>query len=328
MKRQYVKSTALLVGLLVAAVIGFAWDDGYSQGPKYPTKPLRLIVPYGAGGGLDVTARTTAPFLEKELGQPVAVVNMPGAGGVIGLTAISKAKADGYTLGIITMPALASNYIAGNLTIDPLKAFKFLGTIAVDPTTICVSTKSKFKDIKGMVEYLKANPEGVSYAATGVIGLDGLSILSLEKVANVKTRIVNFEGGKEAITAVMGGHVDAVGLAVGEALEYVKSNDLRILAVAGPTRDPKIPDVPTFKEQGFDLAVNAAIRGYVVPGQTNDKIVATLRAAVKKVAMNQNFIDAGKKVALPVKYMSAEELSALVSQQIISLKDIVPKTVK
>ena len=327
MRRNVVKSAVLFVSVLLVAVT-FAWDNGYSQGAKYPTKPIRVIVPFGAGGGMDVTARTAAPFLEKELGQPVTVANMPGAGGVIGYTAISKAKPDGYTLGLVNMPALASNYVAGNLTFNPAKAFKFLGAIVADPTTICVSVKSKFKDIKELVAYLKANPEGVSYAATGVIGLDGLSILSLEKVANVKTRIVNFEGGKEAITAVLGGHVDAVGLSVAEALEYVKSNDLRVLAVAGKARDPKLPDVPTFKEQGIDLAVEASIRGFAVPVQTNDKIVSILKEAVKKIAANPKFLDAAQKVALPVKYVEAKDFSDIVSSQIVKLKDIVPKVSK
>ncbi|MFZ4437644.1 MAG: tripartite tricarboxylate transporter substrate binding protein [Syntrophales bacterium] len=287
---------------------------------KFPNRPIEIIVGFSAGGGTDVSFRNIVPALEKELGVPVVIINKPGAGGVIGWNALANSKPTGYTIGSINMPAIVGSYVSGDLTIDPRNAFKFLGNTVFDANCIVISSKSKINNIKELVDYLKKNPEGLSYGATGKFSTDGLTALSIEKAADVKFRIINFKGSSEAITAVLGGHVDVVGMTVSEAGPFVKDNSLKLLGVGGDKRDADFPNAPTFKEQGFPIKINGSSRGLIMPAGADDAVLNSLRTAVKNAATSETYLATAKKTGQLGIYTDYNTVMANIQEQIEWLK--------
>ncbi|WP_084164608.1 Bug family tripartite tricarboxylate transporter substrate binding protein [Skermanella stibiiresistens] len=306
-------------GLALAATLltSFA-APAFAQ--SYPTKPIEINITYGAGGGVDLNFRAFAPFLEKELGQPVVIVNRGGAGGVTGWTFIARAKSDGYSLGNYNLPALSANFATGALPFDPVTQFDFLGQIAFDPVVVAVSGKSPFKNMTDAVDHMRKNPGGLSYAATGIVSSDALTAKSVEVATGVKFRIVNFDSGKEAITAGLGGHVDAVGLTVSEAIPYVKDGSLRVLAVGGDARDPQMPDVPTFKELGYDIQFQGSARGLAIPVGAPPEVLDRLKAAVRKIATSSGYPEKAAELGLKAVYVAPEEVKKTVGSQVEWLK--------
>ncbi len=307
--------------LFIVAVYG----PSFVFGGAFPLKPVEIIVTYSAGGGTDLTMRTFAPFFEKTLGVPVAILNKPGAGGVIGWTAIAKSKPDGYTTGNVNLPAIIGAFVTNRLPVDPRTAYQFLGNIVFDPNCIAVQAKSPYNSLADLIEYLKKNPSGISYGATGKVSTDGLTALAIEKAANIKFRVVNFKGGKDAITAALGGHVDAVGLTVSEALVYVQEGSLKLLGIGGSDRHKDFPNVPTFKEQGFPLKVNGSSRGLQMPAGASDTVLNTLREAVKKAANMPEYRAKAKEVGLQGTYVNYQEVAKTVQEQIEWLKGSLSK---
>ncbi len=287
-----------------------------SQAQSYPTGPLEFYINYAAGGGTDLGFRAFAQFLQTQLNQPIAIVNKGGAGGVIGATALAKAKPDGYTIGNLNLPALDASFATKALPVDPRKAFVPLGHIMFDPAVIAAGKDSKFNTVADLVAHLKANPSGASFAATGKTNTDGLTALSIEQAAGVKLRIVNFEGGKEAITAALGGHVDLVGLTISEALPYVKDGSLKLLGIGGTSRNSDVPDTPTFAEQGFPLKVNGSTRGLVVPAGAPDDVITKLRAAVKAATADPAYAAKAKELGLQPIYLAPDEVAKYMDSEI------------
>jgi len=311
-----------LLGILTATLFSF---NANAVEEKYPNRPIEVIVTYSAGGGTDIRMRTLAPFLEKELGVPIVIINKGEAGGVVGWTAIAKGKPDGHTIGTINLPGIIGAYVTGQLKIDPRTSFKLLGNVAIDHNSIAVKSDSKINNMKDLVEFLKKNPEGLSYGATGTVSFDALTALSVEKTAGVKFRIVNFKGGKDAITALLGGHIDAVGLSVSEAYEYVKAGELKLLGIGGDERYPEFPNIPTFKEQGIDMYVTSSTQGLQITAGADDKIVSRLREAIRKVASSKEFQEKSRKAGFRGFYIDYRLAEETLQKQIDWLSKILPK---
>jgi tripartite-type tricarboxylate transporter receptor subunit TctC len=292
---------------------------------EYPDRPIQVIVGFSAGGAMDATIRTVAPTLEKILGKPVVVINKPGAGGAVAWTDVVRSKPDGYTLGSVNYPAISGVTASGGLQFDPLKEFVFLGNVLVDPGIIVVPAKSPYKTLGDVVAYLKEHPGGLSYGATGSTSLDGLTALAMSEKAGAKFRVVNFAGTPEAITAALGGHIDALGIATSEVLPFMKDGSIRILGVGGTARNPLIPDVPTFAEQGFPIPINASSRGFVAPAGTDPAIVKKLQDAIKAATQDQEYLDRAKQVSQSITYSTPEQVQAEVTKQIDFLRASLPK---
>ncbi len=294
---------------LVTLIVVFGLGQILS-GADYPSHPIEIIVSGSAGGGTDLTARTFAPFLEKELGVPVEVLNKPGGGGVPAFTNMATADPDGYTIGLVTLPAMTASAVAGDLKIDPLEDYIYLGQVVFNPSAISVKAGSRFKTLKELVQYGKENPEGLTYAATGPRSLKTLTGKGLEDGAGVKFRFVNFKGGKDCIVAVMGGHVDITGVTIAEVLPYAESGDLHVLAVAA--KNPRLPGVPTFKELGFALPIRGSTHGFVVPKGTEQEVVKTLRDALRSICFSLEFKNQSEKSGMWLDYQESEQLEKFV----------------
>jgi tripartite-type tricarboxylate transporter receptor subunit TctC len=318
MVKQSVRVLAAGVSFLLAAATSTLADD-------YPSRPIEVIVGFPAGSAVDTNIRTILPALQKILKVPIVVDNRPGAGGAVGFNAVAKAKPDGYTLGSVNYPAVSGIYATGGMAFDPLEKFTFLGNMIYEPNVISVAKASPYKDLKEMVAYLKDHQSGLSYGATGVASLDGLTALAVGNAAGAKFRVVNFEGSPDAVSALLGGHIDAMGMSVSEIVPYMKDGSMRPMGVGGDERNPLLPDVPTFKEQGIPLAVNGSSRGFIMPAGADPAIVAKLRDALKTAAADPEYLDAAKKLSQAVHYIPGDQVAATVKQQIEFIKTVFPK---
>ncbi|OZI71821.1 tripartite tricarboxylate transporter substrate binding protein [Bordetella genomosp. 12] len=267
---------ALSVAGLCAAAPVWAWPD----------RPIELVVGFAPGGGTDLTARSLAVFLEKELGTTVVVQNKPGASSAIALSYVARAKPDGYTLAMTNMPGLVSLPIerkAGFTGED----FTYLANLVRDPSAFSVASDSPYETLDALVSAARAQPNVVSYGSTGVGTDDHLALVLFQALTGVKLNHVPYNGAGPLRSAVLGGHTVIGGLNLGEVMPY-SGKSMRVLAQASDKRSPLAPDVPTFKELGVNL-VFASERGIVAPKGLPAEVASRLRQALGKVAANPEF---------------------------------------
>ena len=275
-------------------------------------KSITFIVPFGAGGSTDVAIRTLAPYMEKELGVPVEVVDKPGAGSQVGITEALQAKPDGYTLFAANLPGPITMWLnpERKTTFTSKKDFStMLGIILSDPGAIAVATDGPYKDMKSLVDAAKANPGKLKAATTGLLSDDHFMIIDLQNVTGTKFAIVHFDSNPERETALMGGKIDASFGNAGSFYVPQQNGKLKIIGVTAEKRWPKLPDVPTFKEQGYNLANQASIRGIYGPPGMDPAIQQILADAIKKSINNPEYMKKMDESGFPVGYQSPEEQS-------------------
>ena len=277
---------ALLLSVTIASM--FALATPVSAQGTYPEKgrTITTIVPSTAGGGTDTAARMMAPLLEKELGVPVEVVNKPGASMQIGLTFVTQAKPDGYTLIWSVLPTSASIYL------DPERQSKSpykresltpIGLYYGAPFAIVVQGSSPYKTLKDLVDAAKANPGKLKVGTSGFMATGHYAALAFANGADITTATVNFQGGGPQLTALLGGHLDATTQSIGELISHMKAGTIRVLAVMSETRDESMPDVPTTTEAGFPkIEPIGSDIGLSAPAGTPPEIIQRLSEALKK----------------------------------------------
>lgn len=275
---------------------------------EWPEKPIDLIVAYSAGGGTDVTARTLQPMLEAALGQSVVVVNRPGAGGEVGHAAIASAKPDGYTIGILNLPPMLTIPITRNAAFTADDFIPVAGLVR-DPSALSVPANSPFRTLDELVAFARENPGAVTVGTTGVGTDDHLAMRYFADAAGIELTHVPFAGGGPARTALIGGHVSAAALNLGEAVPAAKEGHIRILTQFSDTISEFAPDVPTAMSLGYDVRMLSE-RGIGMPTGVDPAIVKKLAAAIADVAANAEF---GKRNAdrfTEVVYKSPEDFGA------------------
>jgi tripartite-type tricarboxylate transporter receptor subunit TctC len=277
----------------------------------YPNKPIEVIVAYAAGGGTDVGARILAKVAKKYIPQPLVIVNKPGAGGEIGFTALAQANPDGYTIGFINPPTIVMLPFQRKVAYK-MSDFKYIINIMEDIGCLTVRNESKYKTIDDLIKDAKAKPGEVTVGNAGT-GTDAhMTALDFAKKAKISINPVPFKGASDARTALMGGHVDAAVMKVGEAKPYVQSKQVRILAIAANTRIKDFPAVPTFKEKGIDTAMTTT-RAIAGPAKIPDFAVRYLHDRLKKTIEDPEMIALTEKTGVYVKYMTAEEYKKYIS---------------
>ncbi len=252
----------------------------------WPDRPIEIVVGFAPGGGTDITARTLAIFLEKELGASVVVVNKPGASGAIALAGVARAKPDGYTLAMTNMPGLLTIPIERDAGFVP-SDFTYLANLVSDPSAFSVSMDSPYKTLGQLLTAIKAQPGKISVSSSGVGTDDHLLMVFFEKETGTKLNHVPFNGAAPQRNAVIGGHTEIGAMNVGEAMPY-NGIKVRILAQAGSTRSVLAPEVPTFIEQGVNVVMSSE-RGLVGPKGLAAEVQAKLDAALANVASNPEF---------------------------------------
>lgn len=313
------KSLSLLpAGLFALSTLlaGFS-SHGEAAEPKYPSKPIQLIVPYAAGGGTDAVGRVLAESLKGVLKQDVVVVNKTGGAGAVGMNEGLRAKPDGYTITMVTRE-VAMLPMLGQAPFKTLD-FRYISNINADPEVVVVSPESSYKTIEDLIAAMKANPGKLKFAAASAPNFYGIQF-SLEAGVNFVT--VPFQGAAPAMTEILGGRSDFGIYNPGEIKAQVEAGKLRPLAVMAEKRVEAMKDMPTFKERGFNV-ICGTYRGIAVPPQTPDDIAKALEDAIAQAVKDPKFIDFMNKSYLGIDYRNAAAFKALVEADMKVLQPVV-----
>ena len=253
-----------------------------SRAQQFPDRGITLIVPYGAGGGTDITARLLAKDLETVIGKPVTVENRAGGGGWVGWGALAAAKPDGYLLGYLNAPSMYAGYLdpqAGRK--ERLESFTPLMNHVIDYNLWAVKKDSPFKTVKDVIEAAKKEPNKITVTGYGAGGDDHIAILGVEAETATKYVVIHYRSTAEAKTAALGGHAEILAANISEVAEDVKAGNIRVLGVMSPTRSKFLPDAPTFKEQGYNQVWSVS-RGIAAPADLPKDIETALIGYLEK----------------------------------------------
>jgi len=250
----------------------------------YPSKPIRLIVPFAAGGTTDLMARIVAEPLAKLLGQAVVVDNKAGGGGVIGAAELARATADGYTLGLATASSTSTNPVINpKVSYDPLKDFSPIINMAATPNVLAVNPAFPAKDFSGFLAELRRKPGHYDFASSGTGGIGHLQMELFKNLTQTFIVHIPYSGGGPALRDTVGGQVMIIFDNLPSALPHIKDKRLLAMAVAAPERLPDLPGVPTFKELGLEPVNRPAFYGIYGPKAMPKELVQKLNAALLKV---------------------------------------------
>ena len=275
---------------------------------SWPERPLQLIVPFAAGGGTDISARTMAQFLERELGQPVVVQNRPGAGGEIGLSAIADARPDGYTIGIINTPGIVTIPIERSPRWS-LASFTFIAGVVEDPTTFAVHPESPIRNIADLIAAAKAKPGEVTVGTQGVGSAGHISALLLEQAAGIRLECVSYSGSAPAAVALMRRDIQVTTASLGESLTFAQQQPWRVLGLMSSARSEFARDVPTFKEAGYDIR-GGSLRGIGAPRGLPEDVVRRLSVAIGAALRHPEFRAMSARTFQPLRFLDSAEYIA------------------
>jgi tripartite-type tricarboxylate transporter receptor subunit TctC len=271
--RQMCLAFALLVTLATA-----------SQADTWPSRPVKIVVPFGPGGNTDIVARIVAQDFSSAFGQQFVVENRPGAAGALGAEAVARAPADGYTLLMATQPQIAIVPGMTKTAYDPVKDFVPISNIGTNPFVLVVRSGLPVNTVAEFVDYVRRNPDKLTYVATGIGSVNHLAMALLLNRASLDMTPVMYKGGPGGITDVIAGNVDAYLASVSLAAPHAAGGALKLLAVTGDTRAPQIPQVPTMIESGFAGFKVLLWTGLLAPAGTAQSTVDRLAAEVAHMA--------------------------------------------
>jgi len=301
--------------LLLALVIPAAAQD-------YPNKPINLIIQYPPGGSTDLTARALANGAKKYLGQPIVCENKAGGGGTVGVTLVAAKPADGYTIGIVTSsPTMA--YHMGKLNFHPLNDLTPIIRWGNYLFGIVVRADSQFKTMKEIMEYIKQNPEKLSYGSPGVGTPPHLAMEELSMVANVKFTHIPAKGIADNNTALLGGHIDLVSDSSGWA-PLVDAGKFRLMAIWSEKRCERYPQVPTIREIGYDV-VSRSHLGVIGPKGMPKEVVAKLHDAFRKGMEDPEYKAVMKKFDMNDYYLNTEDYAKYQQSDFENIEKLVKK---
>jgi tripartite-type tricarboxylate transporter receptor subunit TctC len=248
----------------------------------YPDRPIRIIVPFAPGGGVDIMARLISDFMSKDLGKPVIVDNKPGAGTIVGTMAAASSAPDGYTLLLASTPLAINPSIYAKLPYDTFKAFTPVALIARSFDIVVVNPKLPFTSVQDVIAYAKANPGKLNFGSPGIGSSPHLAGEFFKSLAHVDMTHVPYKGSAPAITDLLGGQIQMIFSTVPAAASYVHSGQLRALAVTSAQRSAAYPDLPTVAEAGVTGFVVEGWYGLSAPTGTDPDVVKLLNASVAK----------------------------------------------
>ena len=279
----------------------------------YPTRPITLLVPTGAGGPTDTGARILAAVAEKKMGQPIVVVNKVGAGQQIGNTELVRAKPDGYLIGCLSLPQL------NTMILDPerkavfnIDSFTPIINQVTDPGLIWVKADSPYKTLQDVIDDAKKRPGVVRASTTAILGDDHLAILMLEGAAGVKFRVVHFNSSPEQITATLGDNVDVSFDNIGADNALEKAGKIRGLAVMDPNRSNFMPHVPTTVELGYPSVISNSSRGIMGPKGIPEPIIKKLQEVFLEAMKSPEYIEKMDRASLIMRPIVGEEYAKFV----------------
>lgn len=276
-------------GIVLAMLISVA-TSATAQALNYPSKTVRLVVPFAAGGPNDLMARVLAQRLTTDTGQSFVVDNKAGAGGVIGTDTVAKSTPDGYTLAFVSGPFTMAPALQAKMPYDTTKDFTAVTKVAESPVVMMTPSTSRFKTAKEMMEFAKQYPDKLTYGSGGVGSTPHLTTELLGTVTGAKFLHVPYKGGGESIKALMGGEIDVLIDSITSTAGPLASGRIRAVAIGQAKRNPKMPDVPTFEESGIQKFHMTHWVGIVAPSRTPAEVLTSLHMQISKALKSPDVI--------------------------------------
>jgi len=274
---------------------------------KYPTKPITMIVPFSAGGGMDLIARAVEKLAPKYLGQPLIVINKSGGAGTIGWNELASASPDGYTLGISAANLLIQQ-LYGPTKYHYPTALEPLVQISTTPFIMVVRADQPWQDIDGVIKYAKQHPGQLKFGHAGIGTPTHIVGEAFAKASGITLEQVPFRGNSESTVALLGKHIEIVIVNPASVKEHIKNGTLSALAITGEQRltDPDLAQIPTFKEQGFDIQLTTWY-GVAAPKGLPPAVKATLAEGFKAIISDPEFRDSIEQLGLQIEYLNPKE---------------------
>ncbi len=287
---------------------------------SYPSRPITLIVPYAAGGSTDQLGRALAEGLSRELKQPVVVDNKPGGNGTMGVLQMKRSQPDGYTLTMVPLSVFRQPYLQ-TVAYQPLKDLSYISLVANYTYAIAVRADAKWKTIQELVNDAKARPDSIAYGTSALYSTNHLVMAELARETGVQWTHVPYKGDAEALTALMGGHVQVVS-STSTVLPFAQSGKMRVLATGGETRPKDFADVPTLKEAGYPVALGSPL-GIGGPAALPAAIVQKLDAAIARVLKDPAFSAQVEKLGIELFYRDHQQYAQYAQQATVQEKSII-----
>jgi len=315
-------SLRVLVPLMLAAAAAAAPAAG--QQASFPVRPVRFVVPFAPGGSTDTLARTLSVKLAESLGQQVIVDNRPGANGDIGMEIVAQARPDGHTLvlGYIANLAIAPS-LQAKLPYDPVKDYAPVTQLASSPNVLTAHPSVPAKNLKELIALARAKPGQVNFASTGVASVGHLTGELLNSLAGVKMTHVPYKGSGQAVTDILGGHVQVMFSGFSSTLPHIKAGKLRALAVTGAQRSAPLAEVPTIAEQGFPGVEATAWYGVLAPAGTPKAVIAKLHAELVRILKLPDVTQRLEGLGFEIVASTPEQFAAYVKSEIAKWAKVV-----
>lgn len=307
----------------LGVVLALSLSLGHALAQSYPSKPVKVVVGYAAGGAVDVVARTIGQSLSASLGQPFVIENKPGAGTNIAVKSVITAEPDGHTL------MMAANALAANMALyqpQPFDAEKDLVAVSLIgrvPVVVAANASVPYSNIKQLLDAAKGKPNSIAYGSPGNGSTPHMATEFFTRAAGIDLQHVPYRGGSPAITDAIGGQIQLVAVNALEVLPHVKSGRLKVLGVLSANRSPIFPDVPTIAESGFPGFEASVWYGLVAPAATPKPIVSKLHAEVQKALQTKEVRERMNAVGGEVVPGSAEMFSQLIRSERVRYEKLV-----
>ena len=274
-----------------------------AQQTNYPVRPINLIIPFAPGGSSDVLARVLEPSLSRALGQPIVILNRPGAGGNVGMEAVAKSAPDGYTIVLGNSLNFVRNYLEFKDLRFSDKDFVPISLIGETPLALVAHPSLPVNSLKELIEYARLNPDKINYGAQGTRSLDIHMIRADQKITMNE---IPYPGGSgQLMKDIVGGHIQLVAATTSSVISHIHSGALKAIALMGSARDPGLPDVPTVAEAGYPQFESTLWFGFALPAGTPQPIIVRLHDAIQKAVSSPEVRDQLAKLAVQPKTNTA-----------------------
>jgi tripartite-type tricarboxylate transporter receptor subunit TctC len=308
------RKQALALVVAVAALLAPVWSTT-AVAQDWPTKPIKIVAPFAAGGNVDVTARIVAEYLHPLLGQPVIVENKTGAGSMIGSEAVARAAPDGYTLLMTSASLTNSPALFNRYPYDWEKDFTFLTAVSFQPMVVLVNPSNPAKDFKEFLEIARRDPGKVTMGTAGAGSFTHLAGLLLEQKAGVKFESVHYRGTAPGLADIMAGQITFQFEPIATALPMINDKRLKALAVTSLERAPALPNVPTIAESGVPGYESINLLGLIGPANLPAPVIARLGAAMKTVLTDPKVVEKFDGLGTEARYTSPQAFHDIMKNQ-------------
>ena len=284
-----------MLSLFVAVAVVCGCAAGCEAAGFYEGKKLTVNIPGSPGGGTDIPTRLFFAYVDKLLGCTSMPTTVNGAGGVICYTKTARAR------------VFLSSFLKGDLAFDPLEKYEYVGGITSSAQVICVGAKSKWENLAQIIAYAKEHPDDLAWEGTAAAGVKQLIRLSLSKATGASFRTLDTHGDNDLVVDLMGGHIDIAAISVSTAAAYVKSGEIRALAITGSQRSELVPEVPCLAELGYQIPINGTTQIFIMPKGVKQEVLNEMREACTRISHDESWLKEAKSHNLTPDYLSAED---------------------